>query len=157
MPIANRRSPAHRSMASLDVATIETRRTRARCTGASGTWPGLHKAAAITKQPSFYQFMTVMHELSTIGAVTVMHELSTIGAVTLPMCGAWQLGCASEGGAACGCHVAGIHGACMHPCRYLIDNYIARPWSMQDVERADLFYKCEERSRCFAPSLHLLL
>jgi len=25
--------------------------------------------------------------------------------------------------------------------RYLIDNYIAKRWTMEDVERADLFYK----------------
>ena len=25
--------------------------------------------------------------------------------------------------------------------RYLIDNYIAKQWTMEDVERADLFYK----------------
>ena len=25
--------------------------------------------------------------------------------------------------------------------RYIIDNYIAKQWTMEDVERADLFYK----------------
>ena len=25
--------------------------------------------------------------------------------------------------------------------RYIIDNYVAKQWTMEDVERADLFYK----------------